>query len=179
MLRSEDVDLVSWTEMLAGWNVGAARGPVARVRRAHGAEHVPVDERVAVFDNDATMWREQPLPTHADFILRRLVEMAQGDHGLRGRQPWKAAYERYYGSLGAVLVPHYAGDVTDLPALASGILAAFDGFSVEDFEAKAGTVVRTMQHLTLARACFECACAAMLDLLGYLRANGFSTFIAR
>jgi hypothetical protein len=46
---------------------------------------------VAVFDNDGTLWCEKPMPIQADFILRRLYEMAQADPGLRGRQPWKAA----------------------------------------------------------------------------------------
>src|SRR6202020_2746434 len=99
------------------------------------------DERVAVFDNDGTLWCEKPMPIQADFILRRLFEMAQADPELRERQPWKAAFERDYAWLGKVLDDHYAGDDTNLPALAGGILAAFEGISVEDFEAKSDAFV--------------------------------------
>jgi hypothetical protein len=64
-----------------------------------------------VFDNDGTLWCEKPMPIQADFILRRLFEMAQADPELRVRQPWKAAYQRDYGWLGKVLAEHYAGEV--------------------------------------------------------------------
>ena len=56
-----------------------------------------------MFDNDGTLWCEKPMPIQLDFILRRLVEMAEADDALRERQPWKAAYERDYGWLGAVV----------------------------------------------------------------------------
>jgi hypothetical protein len=62
---------------------------------------VPVEDRVAVFDNDGTLWCEKPMPIQLDFILRRLVEMADADAALRERQPWKAAYERDHGWLSA------------------------------------------------------------------------------
>src|SRR5436305_1384712 len=101
---------------------------------------VPAAERVAVFDNDGTLWCEKPMPIQADFILRRLAEMAQADPGLRGRQPWKAAFERDYGWLGTVLAEHYAGNDTNVRTLLAGVLAAFDGISVEDFEAKSGAL---------------------------------------
>jgi phosphoserine phosphatase len=104
--------------------------------------------------------------------------MAQADSGLRDRQPWKAAYERDYGWLGRVLAEHYAGDDTNLPTLAGGILAAFAGISVEDFEAKSDAFLRGAQHPTLGRGYLECAYAPMIELLAYLEANGFSNYIA-
>ena len=58
-----------------------------------GSDPVPVEERVAVFDNDGRLWCEQPVPIQMDFILRRFVQMAEADPALRGRQPWRAAYE--------------------------------------------------------------------------------------
>ena len=70
-------------EPLASWQVGAARdaviGFVDRVRGADGIEPVPVAERVAVFDNDGTLWCEKPMPIQLDFILRRLGAMAEAD----------------------------------------------------------------------------------------------------
>jgi phosphoglycolate phosphatase-like HAD superfamily hydrolase len=166
------------TEVLANWNAGVARQAVVEFVERTVSEDVPVEERVAVFDNDGTLWCEKPMPIQADFILRRLYEMAQADPELRGQQPWKAAYERDYAWLGNVLTEHYAGDDTNLPTLARGILAAFGGFSVEEFEAKSDQFLRAAQHPTLGRGYLECAYVPMIELLGYLEANGFSNYIA-
>jgi phosphoglycolate phosphatase-like HAD superfamily hydrolase len=166
------------TEVLTSWSAGGATTAVVDFVERVVSAGVPVEERVAVFDNDGTLWCEKPLPIQADFILRRLSEMAQADPDLRGRQPWKAAYTRDYGWLGKVLAEHYAGDDTNLPALAAGILAAFGGMSVEEFDAKSETFLRTAQHPTLARGYLECAYLPMVELLRYLDANGFSNYIA-
>jgi phosphoglycolate phosphatase-like HAD superfamily hydrolase len=166
------------TEVLTSWNPGAARQAVVDFVERTVSAGVPVEERVAVFDNDGTLWCEKPMPIQLNFILRRLYEMAQADPQLRDRQPWKAAYTRDYAWLGKVIAEHYAGDDTNLPALASGILAAFEGITVEEFEAKSDAFLRTAQHPTLGRGYLECAYAPMVELLGYLEANGFSSYIA-
>jgi phosphoglycolate phosphatase-like HAD superfamily hydrolase len=165
------------SDVLASWRDGAARQAiVAFVERA--VSDVPVEERVAVFDNDGTLWCEKPLPIQADFILRRLSEMAQSDAELRDRQPWKAAYEHDYGWLGTVLAEHYAGDDTNVPTLLGGVLAAFAGISVDDFEVKSDAFVRATRHPVLDRTYLRCAYAPMVELLAYLEANGFSNYIA-
>jgi phosphoglycolate phosphatase-like HAD superfamily hydrolase len=166
------------SEVLASWNPGSARQAVVEFVERTVSEDVPVVERVAVFDNDGTLWCEKPMPIQADFILRQLHEMAQEDPELLGRQPWKAAYERDYAWLGNVLSEHYAGDDTNLPTLARGILAAFGGTSVEDFDAMANAFLRTTQHPTLGRGYLKCAYVPMIELLEYLEANGFSNYIA-
>jgi phosphoglycolate phosphatase-like HAD superfamily hydrolase len=165
-------------ELLTSWNAGAARQAIVDFVERTVAEDVPVQERAAVFDNDGTLWCEKPMPIQADFILRRLSEMAHADPELRDRQPWKAAYERDYGWLGKVLAEHYAGDETNVRTLLAGVLAAFEGITVEDFEAKSDAFLRTVQHPTLGRAYLECAYLPMVELLGYLKANGFSNYIA-
>src|SRR3954463_9031387 len=166
------------TEALTSWNDGAARKAIVAFVQRTVADAVPAEERVAVFDNDGTLWCEKPLPIQADFILRRLYEMAEADADLRERQPWKAAYERDYGWLGKGLAEHYAGDETNVRTLLAGVLAAFAGISVEDFEAKSDAFLRTVQHPTLGCAYLECAYAPMVELLGYLEANGFTNYIA-
>jgi phosphoserine phosphatase len=163
---------------LASWEDGAAKRAVTEFVDRTGSDGVPASERVAVFDNDGTLWCEKPMPIQADFILRRLAEMAQADPGLRGRQPWKAAFERDYGWLGTVLDEHYAGNDANVGTLLAGVLAAFEGISVEDFEAKSDAFLRTAQHPTLGRGYLECAYAPMVELLGYLAANGFTNYIA-
>jgi phosphoserine phosphatase len=167
---------------LSSWRDGPAKRAivefVARVCGDDGSEPVPVEERLAVFDNDGTLWCEKPIPIQLDFILRRLVEMAEADPALRGRQPWKAAHERDYDWMGAVMTEHYAGDETKVKILAAGVLAAHEGISVEDFEARADEFLRRAQHPTLGRGYLDCAYAPMVELLGFLAANGFSNYIA-
>jgi hypothetical protein len=154
---------------LSSWRDGAAKRAivefVARVCGAGGSEPVPVEDRLAVFDNDGTLWCEKPMPIQLDFILHRLVEMAEADATLRERQPWKAAYERDYGWLSAVMTEHYAGNETNVRILAAGILAAYDGISVEDFESRSHEFLRSAQHPTLGRAYLDCAYAPMVELL--------------
>jgi len=89
-------------EHLASWKDGPARaaivGFVDRVTAESGPDHVPPPERVAVFDNDGTLWCEKPMPIELGFVLQRLAAMAESDASVRDRQPWKAAHDRDYGS---------------------------------------------------------------------------------
>jgi phosphoserine phosphatase len=169
-------------DRLATWNDGPAKTSirefVTRVATEGSPEFVPPSERVAVFDNDGTLWCEQPMPIQLDFILRRLVAMADQNPGLRTRQPWQSAYTRDYGWLRQVLVKHYQGDDGELPVLAAGVLQAFAGITVEDFEAQADAFLRTAQHPTLGRGYLACSYRPMVELLAYLEAHGFSNYIA-
>jgi phosphoglycolate phosphatase-like HAD superfamily hydrolase len=164
--------------VLASWKDGPARQALVEFVERTVSDAVPVDERVAVFDNDGTLWCEKPMPIQLDFILRRLVAMAEAKPDLRERQPWKAAYERDYGWFGKLMADHYAGDDTNVRTLAGGILAAYEGISVEDFEKESGAFLRSAQHPTLGRGYLDTAYAPMVELLGYLETNGFSNYIA-
>ena len=166
------------TEPLASWNDGPAKDAVLGFVERVTADGVPPEERVAVFDNDGTLWCEKPLPIQADFILRRLHEMAEADPALRKQQPWQAAYERDYAWLGQVMVEHYAGNDTNVRTLLGGVIAAHAGISVDEFEEQADAFLRTAQHPTLGRGYLQCAYAPMVELLRYLDANGFSSYIA-
>ena len=73
---------------------------------------------------------------------------------------------------------HYAGDDTNVRLLARGILTAYAGISVEDFDESADRFLRTAQHPTLGRSYLECAYTPMVELLDYLRANEFASYIA-
>jgi phosphoglycolate phosphatase-like HAD superfamily hydrolase len=167
---------------LSSWNEGVAKDAIVtfvdRVGGEGSATPVPVAERVAVFDNDGTLWCEKPMPIQLDFILRRLVEMAESDPELRERQPWKAAYERDYGWLSDVIAEHYAGDDTNVHTLAGGVLAAFANISVDAFASQAEAFLRETRHPTLGRGYLECAYTPMVELLHYLDANGFANYIA-
>jgi hypothetical protein len=169
-------------DVLTSWRPGPIRQSivdfVGRVTGQDGSPAVPVEERVAVFDNDGTLWVEKPMPIQLDFILRRLVEMAAADASLRDRQPWKAAFERDLHWFGGVVARHYAGDDAELPTLAGGILAAFAGMSVEEFETRSAAFIRAGVHPTLGRGYLDCAYLPMVELLRYLDANGFTSYIA-
>src|SRR4051795_10633358 len=172
---SSATPLPSWRE---GRTKQAILAFVADTCGQNGSRPVPVDDRLAVFDNDGTLWCEKPVPIQLDFILRRLVEMAEADPALRERQPWKAAHERDYGWLSALMAEHYAGDDSNVMVLAAGILAAYDGISVEEFEAQADAFLRSAKHPTLGCGYLETAYQPMVELLEYLTANGFSNYIA-
>lgn len=162
-------------ELLSSWRDGSAKQAVTGFVEATAA--VPVEERVAVFDNDGTLWPEQPMPIQLDFILRRLVEMANDQPELRERQPWKAAHESDRAWLGSLMTQHYAGDDSNVRILAGGILAAYQGISVEEFERQSDSFLSSVDHPTLARAYRACAYAPMVELLDYLAANGFTSYI--
>jgi phosphoglycolate phosphatase-like HAD superfamily hydrolase len=165
------------TELLASWNDGSAKAAIVAFVEQTVASVVPVEERIAVFDADGTLWCEKPVPVEVDFILRRLAEMAMADPKLRDREPWKAAYEHDNDWLGKVITEHYAGDDTKAQTLLGGIEAAYAGTAVEAFETKSDAFLRGTQHPTLGRGYLDTAYAPMVELLRYLEANGFSNHI--
>jgi phosphoserine phosphatase len=170
------------TDPLSTWTDGAAKdailGYVEGACSEGSTTWVPVAERIATFDNDGTLWCEKPLPIQLDFILRRLAEMAVADPALRERQPWKAAHERDYAWLARVMAEHYAGDDTNVKTFGTGVVAAFANLTVDEFETASDTFLHSARHPTLGRGYLECAYAPMVELLGYLRGNGFANFIA-
>src|SRR4051812_39911122 len=168
-------------DSLSTWRDGPTKQAIIDfVRRTcgeDGSDAVPVEERVAVFDNDGTLWCEKPMPIQLDFIIRRLAEMAAAQPELRERQPWQAVSERDFGWFSALMAEHYAGDDTNVRALAAGILAAYAGISVDDFERQSDAFLRNTQHPTLGRDYLKCAYAPMVELLDYLQAHGFANYI--
>lgn len=167
---------------LPSWNDTHTRHEILHfvdsVTREDGPDYVRPEERVAVFDNDGTLWCEKPMPIQLDFILDRLAAMAEKEADLRGRQPWKAAYEKDYGWLGAAMTSHYRDDDRDLKVLVGAVQEAFGGMSVEEYEAEVTEFLRTANHPTLDRPYLGCAYLPMVELLAYLEANGFTTYIA-
>ena len=136
------------------------------------------EARVAVFDNDGTLWCEKPLPIQADFLFRRMAEQAAQDSSLRDQQSWKAVYEKNYAWLSDALTKHYQGDDSDLKVMMTGLVQAYAGSTIEEFEQAAGEFLRVGKHPTLGRAYLETAYTPMIELLRYLEANGFINYIA-
>jgi phosphoserine phosphatase len=172
-MTSEDL-LASWRDTPT---TAAIVDYVSRVT-GDGPDHVPPADRIATFDNDGTLWCEKPMPIQLAFILERLAEMAANDESLRDRQPWKAAIERDFHWLGEVITKHYAGDDTDVKVLLGGVVASTAGITVEEYADSADAFVASTTHPTNGRLFRDCAYLPMVELLRYLEANDFVTFIA-
>ena len=168
--------------LLSSWRETPARQAIVdfvdRAVQEGGAQYVPPSERIAVFDNDGTLWCEKPMPVELGFILQRLAEMAERDPGLRSRQPWQAARDEDYAWLEGVITRHYHGDDSDVKVLMGGILQAFAAMSVDSYAELAERYLRTTRHPTLGRPLRDCTYLPMIELLHYLKASGFTTYIA-
>jgi haloacid dehalogenase-like hydrolase len=167
---------------LPSWNNTPTRNAIVEfvdaVTLEGGPHFVPPEERVATFDNDGTLWAEKPMPIELGFILQRMTAMAEQDPALRDKQPFKAAYEKDYAWLGDTITKHYHGDDSQVKVLLGGILHAFGGMTVDDYTASAHAYLHQGKHPTLGRIFADCGYMPMIELLRYLEANGFATFIA-
>jgi phosphoglycolate phosphatase-like HAD superfamily hydrolase len=150
---------------------------VASVIDESNPHYVPPAERIAVFDNDGTLWCEKPMYIQLDLILRKLAARAESDPSLRSRQPWQAAWEKDFAWLGGAITKHYQGDDSALHVLLGGILDLSDGQAVEQVEADAKVFVENERHPTLGLTYRNCVYQPMLELLRYLEANGFINYI--
>jgi len=170
------------TSALDNWRDGPTKSAivdfVARVGDENGPDFVEPAARVAVFDNDGTLWCEKPMPIQLDFTVRRLAEMARDDRSLQQQQPWKAAYEKDLHWMGAAMVKHYHGDDEDIRALMGAVTRAFDTVTVEDYDERVRAFFLDSGHPTLARPYRSCGYAPMVELLRYLEDHGFTNYIA-
>src|SRR5262249_48354775 len=132
-----------------------------------GPEFVPVPERIAAFDNDGTLWCEQPMYFQFVFALDRLKALAQEHPEWKDKEPFKAVLG---GDLKAALA---AGEKGILEIVA----ASRSGRTAEDFPAVVKEWLKPARHPGLKRPYTECVYQPMLELLAYLRSNGFKTFI--
>lgn len=166
---------------LPSWNEGANKKTIIdfvnAVTSADNPKFVPPAERIAVFDNDGTLWCEKPMYIQLDLILRQLAEQAEQDPALRSKQPWQAAWEKDFDWLGGAITKHYQGDDSDLQLMIGGILALADGQTVTQVEARAKEFIENTRHPTLGLTYRECVYRPMLELLRYLEAHGFINYI--
>lgn len=166
---------------LPSWQHGRARKSILefaqQVTDPNDGAFVPPEARVAVFDNDGTLWCEKPLPVQADFLFRRIGEMAKHDPSLRSRQPWKAVSENDYRWLGNAITKHYDGDDSDLHEMAGGLLRAYEGVSIDEFEAAVEEFLSAARHPASGQPYAECTYAPMVELLRFLESHGFTNYI--
>ena len=167
------------SDSLPSWTEGAARDAIIAFVEAvsSGPEAVPVEERVAVFDNDGTLWTEKPMPTQLHYIVREWARAAAADPSLAERQPYKAVVTGDLSWLGEAVDKHYAGDDSDLPAIAGAVIAATGQANVEDYAASVTEFFEQASHPTLGRPYAETVYRPMVELLRYLEANGFTNYL--
>jgi phosphoserine phosphatase len=156
---------------LPSWNEGAARKTIVdfvdRTTRQGGPDFVPPAERIAVFDNDGTLWSEQPMYFQLAFALDRIKTLAPKHPGWKTTQPFKGVLE---GDLKSVL----AGGPAALMQL---IAVTHTGITTEEFESIVAEWMASAHHPGTGRRYDEMVYQPMLELLTYLRANGYKTFI--
>lgn len=156
---------------LPSWNDGATKDMildfVERVTDPDSPDYVPEEERVAVFDNDGTLWAEQPAYFQLMYALDRLREKAAADPSILTSDAMRAAAE---GDLGPALA---AG----APALLEIVMASHADITAEAFEADVADWITTARHPGTGMLYAEMTYQPMTELLRFLRDEGFSTWI--
>jgi phosphoserine phosphatase len=142
-----------------------------------GPDAIAPADRVAVFDNDGTLWSEKPMPVQLHFILGRWKVLAAEDPSLAERQPYKAALSGDLSWLAGALDKHYNGDDSDLKVLIGAVVESQAGLGVEAFAEMVETFMQEARHPTLGTPYAATAYQPMLELLELLRANDFSVYI--
>ena len=162
--------------VLASWRNGTAKAAildfVERVTTP-GADFVPPADRVAAFDNDGTLWVEQPLPPQFDFVFGRWAQEVKQDPSLAAQQPYKAIFERDPA--------FFQGVATQEPAVISSLLAAFGrtwaGTTPAEFEAQVRQWMAVVKQPKLGVSYLDLVYQPMLELFDLLQDNGFRVFV--
>jgi phosphoserine phosphatase len=150
---------------LPSWLEGSSKRAILQF--VERAQAVPPDERIAVFDNDGTLWSEQPLYIPFLFCIDRVRQLAPHHPGWSHQEPYASALR---------------GDVASLlrqgpAALAALLLASSSGMSTEAFQVEVRRWIATARHPSTGEPYTAMVFQPMLELLAYLRANGFRTYI--
>jgi phosphoserine phosphatase len=156
---------------LPGWNDGPSKKAIIRfvqdTTRLGSPQFIPPEERIAVFDNDGTLWSEQPLYVQLAFAIDRIKTLAPQNPQWKAQQPFKAVLEN------------------DVPTIkASGnkglfelIAATHAGMSTEAFQVIVRDWLKTARHPVSNRPYTEMIYQPMIELLAYLRSNGYTNYI--
>jgi phosphoglycolate phosphatase-like HAD superfamily hydrolase len=170
---------VSVTE-LASWRTGPTKSRildfVARIS-TEGRDFVEPEERVAVFDNDGTLWCEKPMYIQLDFLIRRFAEQARADPALADTQPYRAALHGDLHWFGEAVTKHYQGADEDMKLLLPAVLSAHHAITVDEHQQRVKKFFAEATHPTLGRRYTACGYQPMVELLRYLEAHEFTCYI--
>jgi phosphoserine phosphatase len=162
---------VAQTDPLPSWNDGANKQAivdfVSKVTKEGSPDFVPPAERIATFDNDGTLWCEQPLYFQVLFTFDRVKTLAPEHPEWKTTQPFKAVLDGDFKTVAS------AGE----HALVELGLATHANTTTEEFAGIVKNWLTTARHPRFQRPFLELVYQPMLEMLAYLRANGFKTFI--
>jgi phosphoserine phosphatase len=158
-------------DLLPSWNDGPAKKAilefVAAVTDEGGKDYVDPADRVATFDNDGTLWVEYPMYTQALFAFDRVKELAPQNPEWKTQQPFKGVLEDDMKAVGA----------SGMKGLMEIVMATHSGMTAAEFEQEVSQWLATTKQSKFKRLYTELVYQPQLELLAYLRANGFKTFI--
>jgi phosphoglycolate phosphatase-like HAD superfamily hydrolase len=159
------------SDPLSSWNDGQNKQSilsfVAAVTKEGSPDFVPAPQRIATFDNDGTLWCEQPMYVQLAFALDRVEALSNQHPEWKDKQPFKAVLDHDIAMLAA------SGE----KGLLELIMATHAGMTTEEFAKIASDWLKTARHPKFKRPYTDLVYQPMLELLAYLRANGFKTFI--
>jgi phosphoglycolate phosphatase-like HAD superfamily hydrolase len=162
---------VAQPDPLPSWNDGAVKKSitdfVARVTTPGSPDFVPVEERIATFDNDGTLWCEMPFYFQMAFAFDRVKEMAPQHPEWKTKEPFRSLLK------GDTATAAKMGE----KGLLAIVAATHSGMTVADFDGLVRDWIRTARHPRFKRPYNDLVYQPMLEVLAYLRANGFKTFI--
>ena len=156
---------------LTSWNEGPAKQAivdfVAKVTNKDGADFVPVDRRIATFDNDGTLWCEQPMYVQAAYLIDRIKILAAKHPEWKTKEPFKSVLA------GNLDEPIRKGE----NAIAELVMATHADMTTAEFDKFVSDWLATARHPRFNRPYTQCVYQPMLELLAHLRAHDFKTFI--
>jgi len=159
------------TDPLPSWHDTATKKAIVtfveKVTKKGSPDFVPPAERIATFDNDGTLWPSHPMYTQLAFALDRIRALAPQHPEWKSKQPFKAVLDNDLEALAA------SGE----KGMVELVMASHAGMSTAEFEAIVSEWFEKARHPRFKRRYTELAYQPMLELLSYLRANGFKTFI--
>lgn len=162
-VRADD-PLPSWRETATKTSIITF---VNRVTDSASPDCVPVEQRIATFDNDGTLWSEQPMYFQAFFVFDRIRALAPQHPEWKEIEPYASVLK---GDLKSALV---GGERTLLEL----VMATHSGMTTDEFESIVNDWITTARHPKTGKLFSEMVYQPMLELLAYLRANGFKTYI--
>ena len=169
--ESKTTSFVADTNPLPSWNDGSSKKAIidfiTKTTKEGGADFIPVIDRIACFDNDGTLWSEQPMYFQLAFAIDRVKAMAPEHPEWKTTQPFKALLE---GDMKTVMT---GGE----KALFQIIMATHAGMTTDEFETSVKDWMATAKHPKTGRHYNEMIYQPMIELLNYLRANKYKTFI--
>jgi len=156
---------------LPSWNDTAHKKTIVafveNVTKPGSRDFVPVEERIATFDNDGTLWSEQPIAFQGYFISDRIKALAPQHPEWKNNESFNSMFK---GDINSALS---GGDNT----LAEMVIATQSGITTDEFKKVVTEWISTARHLETKRLYTEMVFQPMIELLAYLRANGFKTYI--